>query len=85
MIINEGRYKIIKQVEDKLCMSYIDDIYWRDKDNYNGYIEAETLLDIIENLMGLIEEKEDIIEELKHKDYTEDSYEEYLLREMGEI
>jgi len=85
MIINKERYKIIKQVEDKLCILYTNEIYWRDKEEYNGYIEADTLLSIIEDLMGIIEEKEDIIEELKHKDYTEDNYEEYLLREMGEI
>lgn len=65
MKIDEKIYRIIENVQDKLNIDYIREIYWRDKDEYKGYIEADTLLDMVEELMYALEQKEEEYERLE--------------------
>lgn len=65
MIIDEKVYKIIEQIQKKTGIDYIREIYWRDKDEYKGFIEADALLDMAEELMGMLEEKEEEYERLE--------------------
>lgn len=49
MKINEDNYELIKKASEITCMNY--EIKWIDAENIEGYIDNETLLSIINDLL----------------------------------
>lgn len=85
MLIDESIYETIEMAEKKTARRYTDKIYWKDKEQYDGYIEAWMLLGIIEDLLGEIDEKEEYIKYLQEEtDPNYDYYEEQKIREAEE-
>ena len=70
MIVDETNYDIFKRVSDLTLTDY--EIKWFNSEEINGYIPAENLLSMIEDLLCEIDSLEE-----KYKDfekYVEDNY-----------
>lgn len=63
MKVNESNYDILKRVEDITNTDY--EIKWFDAENIDGYIESESLISMIEDLIGKVENLEEEIEDIK--------------------
>lgn len=65
MRIDETNYAIIDRAEKLLFTDY--EKRWYDAENIDGYIEEETLLDIIDDLCSEIDRLQEQLEEQKEK------------------
>ena len=63
MKVNESNYDILKRVEDITNTDY--EIKWFDAENIDGYIESDSLISMIEDLIGKVENLEEEIEDIK--------------------
>lgn len=63
MKIDEYVFEKIKKVEEKTMTDY--DIIWKDAENVEGYITAEDLFTMIEDLLYEIDHLEEKIEDLE--------------------
>ena len=71
MRITPDNYEILEKASDITLVDY--GIKWFDAENYEGYIDSEGLLSMIEDLTVEYHRKEEEIEELKQD--IEDNYE----------
>ena len=71
MRITPDNYEILEKASDITLVDY--GIKWFDAENYEGYIDSEGLLSMIEDLIVEYHRKEEEIEELKQD--IEDNYE----------
>lgn len=71
MKLNENTYKLLKKVQEITYTDY--EIYWKDKEKLDGYIDNEGLVCAIQDLLMEVERLQEKIEELENKDY-EDPY-----------
>ena len=65
MIIDEDNYSILSKVTDITATNY--EYKWFDAENIDGYISANTMLDMIEDLLYEIDVQKEKIEELKDR------------------
>jgi hypothetical protein len=85
MLLDESYYETIKKAERETGINYTEDIYWKDKDDYNGYIDGKVLYSMVEDLLYELSEKEDYIRYLQEdEDPNTNDYEEKLIREAEE-
>lgn len=81
MRVTPDNYEILKKASDITLVDY--DIKWFDAENYEGYIDSEGLLSMIEDLIVEYNHKEEELEDIKQDiedNYTPrriDPYEEY--------
>lgn len=66
MKIDEYVFEKIKKVEEKTMTDY--DIIWKDKENVEGYITADDLFTMVEDLLYEIDHLEEKIEDLENKE-----------------
>ena len=66
MRIDEYVFEKIKKVEEKTMTDY--DIIWKDKENVEGYITADDLFTMVEDLLYEIDHLEEKIEDLENKE-----------------
>lgn len=66
MKIDEYVFEKIKKVEEKTMTDY--DIIWKDTENVEGYITAEDLFTMVEDLLYEIDHLEEKIEDLENKE-----------------
>lgn len=71
MRVTPDNYETLKKVSDITLVDY--DIKWFDAENIDGYIDSESLLSMIEDLIVEYNHKKEEIEDL-HQD-IEDNYE----------
>ena len=64
MRVDENTYKIIQKAKELTDGVY--DIYWKDSENIDGYIETDTLLSIIDDLIWEVKYKDEELEDLKN-------------------
>ena len=81
MRVTPDNYETLKKASDITLVDY--DIKWFDAENYEGYIDSEGLLSMIEDLIVEYNHKQEEIEDIKQDiedNYTPrriDPYEEY--------
>lgn len=66
MKIDENVFEKIKKVEEKTMTDY--DVVWKDAENVQGYITAEDLFTMVEDLLYEIDHLEEKIEDLENKE-----------------
>lgn len=66
MKIDEYVFEKIKKVEEKTMTDY--DIIWKDAENVEGYVTAEDLFTMVEDLLYEIDHLEEKIEDLENKE-----------------
>lgn len=66
MKIDEYVFEKIKKVEEKTMTDY--DVVWKDAENVQGYITAEDLFTMVEDLLYEIDHLEEKIEDLENKE-----------------
>lgn len=66
MRIDEYVFEKIKKVEEKTMTDY--DIIWKDAENVEGYITADDLFTMVEDLLCEIDHLEEKIEDLENKE-----------------
>ena len=66
MKIDEYVFEKIKKVEEKTMSDY--DIIWKDKENVEGYVTADDLFTMVEDLLYEIDHLEEKIEDLENKE-----------------
>lgn len=66
MRIDEHIYEKIKKVKEKTMTDY--NIIWKDEKNYEGYITADDLFSMVEDLLYEIDYLEEKIEDLENKE-----------------
>ena len=66
MKIDEYVFEKIKKVEEKTMTDY--DIIWKDKENVEGYVTADDLFTMVEDLLYEIDHLEEKIEDLENKE-----------------
>ena len=71
MRIDDSNYLTIKNVLDITLVDY--DIKWYDAENHEGYIEEDSILSMLDDLMTEVHKKEEELEDLKQE--IEDNYE----------
>lgn len=72
MRIDEYVFEKIKKVEEKTMNDY--DIIWKDAENVEGYVTADDLFAMVEDLLYEIDHLEEKIEDLENKDEEPDFY-----------
>lgn len=72
MRIDEYVFEKIKKVEEKTMTDY--DIIWKDAENAEGYVTADDLFTMVEDLLYEIDHLEEKIEDLENKDKEPDFY-----------
>lgn len=70
MKIDENIWKVFKEAIDITNTDY--DIKWYDAENFEGYIEENSILSLIEDLVGEVEHLKDENKDLENKLYGED-------------
>ena len=65
MKVDEAVFDVITKAQEYTMTSY-DNIYWRDAENIDGYIDAFALYEIVEDLVTELGVKEERIEELEN-------------------
>ena len=81
MRVTPDNYETLKKASDITLVDY--DIKWFDAENYEGYIDSEGLLSMIEDLIVEYNHKQEELEDIKQDiedNYTPrriDPYEEY--------
>ena len=58
MQVDESNYETLQKASDITCVDY--EIKWQDAENINGYIELESLVDMVKDLIyeyGVLKEK----------------------------
>lgn len=70
MIINENNYDILDRVSKITMTDY--DIRWFNAENIEGYIECNSMFNMIEDLLCELEHKEE--ESENYKQYVADNY-----------
>lgn len=71
MKIDDSNYLTIKSVSDITLVDY--EIKWYDAENNEGYIEEDSILAMLDDLMTEVHKKEEELEDLKQD--LEDNYE----------
>lgn len=66
MRIDEYVFEKIKKVEEKTMTDY--DIIWKDKEKVEGYVTADDLFTMVEDLLYEIDHLEEKIEDLENKE-----------------
>ena len=66
MRIDEYVFEKIKKVEEKTMTDY--NIIWKDTENVEGYITADDLFTMVEDLLYEIDHLEEKIEDLENKE-----------------
>lgn len=66
MRIDEYVFEKIKKVKEKTMTDY--NIIWKDKENVEGYITADDLFTMVEDLLYEIDHLEEKIEDLENKE-----------------
>lgn len=64
MKVNESNYGVLKKVSDTTLVDY--EIKWFDAENIDGYIESESLISMLEDLLGELEKEKEKYEDLKN-------------------
>lgn len=64
MIVNENNFEVIDRASKRTLTDY--GIKWFDAENISGYIENDSLISIIEDLLGEIEHLEEQIEDIEN-------------------
>lgn len=80
MIINENNYNILDRVSKITMADY--DIRWFDAENIEGYIECNSMFNMIEDLLCELEHKEEETE--NYKQYVADNYRQLTDKEIYE-
>lgn len=70
MKIDDSNYLTIKSVSDITLVDY--DIKWYDAENHEGYIEEDSILSMLDDLMAELHNKEEELQDLKQD--IEDNY-----------
>jgi len=65
MMINENNWGILQDAIDITSTDY--DIKWYDAENFKGYIEEDSILSLIEDLVGEVEHLKDENKKLQEK------------------
>lgn len=66
MRIDEYVFEKIKKVEEKTMTDY--NIIWKDKEKVEGYVTADDLFTMVEDLLYEIDHLEEKIEDLENKE-----------------
>ena len=69
MRIDEYVFEKIKKVEEKTMTDY--NIIWKDPENVEGYITADDLFSMVEDLLYEIDYLEEKIEDLENKEISD--------------
>lgn len=64
MKIDEGLYRIISRATEISGREY--NVYWRDSENIEGFIDPDELLTAVDDLIGEYERIEEELEDLKN-------------------
>ena len=72
MVINKEIYETIKKAQEITMTDYCSEIYWKNKEELDGYIDEEILISIIKDLIYEVGCKEEEIEDIKRN--LEDNY-----------
>lgn len=81
MKINEAEFDIINKAQQLTFTEY--DIKWFNKDLFEGYIEGDELISIIENLICEIEKLDEQIDEINQN--IQDNYQPLHVSQQVEI
>ena len=83
MRIDESNFETIQKASEITLTDY--NIYWKDAENVDGYIDTDDLVTIIQDLICEIEHKEEEIEDLKNqeKESEYDPYDLYMEHKEG--
>lgn len=73
MKIDEYVFEKIKKVEEKTMTDY--NIIWKDAENVEGYVTADDLFTMVEDLLYEIDHLEEKIEDLENKEICDPRYE----------
>lgn len=81
MWVNENEYELLEKVSQITSTDY--DIRWRDHNNFEGYIDTDNLIVMIEDLVNEIKKLKEEIEYIEQD--REDNYRPISIEEQVEV